>query len=332
MEQTPAASSPAEVEDVFRGEYVSHDEFSKYRLSGELPERFKAETAEPAPADTPEETVESEPEEGESEPESDPEESQEQPQKGSGAEKRIKQLLAKIKDLESKAAPAKQDVNPAPSAAQSQPQSAQNYQEWRKTFKAAEWEAKYIADHPESRDYAEVTAAMADYLGDIRDQFKAREQHEQQARNALKTKMDDARSRYEDADDVIFPAATAINTAQIPVAVKQVIAESDVFPDLLYVLNSDEGELKKFISLAQSNPRAALAKTFEYERGIREELSKTGDEPESRTPPEKKITKAPKPPAPVGGGSSRAFDVSDESLSPEEWARKRTAEVKRRKG
>jgi hypothetical protein len=37
-ETTQAASSTAEVEDVFRGEQPSLDEFSRYRQTGELPE------------------------------------------------------------------------------------------------------------------------------------------------------------------------------------------------------------------------------------------------------------------------------------------------------
>jgi hypothetical protein len=159
------------------------------------------------------------------------------------------------------------------------------------------------------------------------------DQAKQQQINALKAKLDESRSRYEDADAVIFPAAKAIQDAQMPLAVKEVFAQSDVFTDLCYVVGSEPDELKKFIDLAQTNPRAALARVFEYERGIREELAKTGsaDEPDNGKAPEKKSTSAPKPPSPVSGGSSRAFDVSDESLSPEEWARKRAAQLEKRK-
>ena len=44
----------------------------------------------------------------------------------------------------------------------------------------------------------------------------------------------------------------------------------------------------------------------------------------------RKTTSAPKPPSPVGGGSSRAFDVSDESLSADAWFHKRNADLARR--
>lgn len=46
-----------------------------------------------------------------------------------------------------------------------------------------------------------------------------------------------------------------------------------------------------------------------------------------RQTPEKRQTQAPKPPTPVGGSSSRAFDVNDESLSEDEWMRKRNAQL-----
>jgi hypothetical protein len=42
-----------------------------------------------------------------------------------------------------------------------------------------------------------------------------------------------------------------------------------------------------------------------------------------------KISK-PKPPEPVAARASSAFDLDNESMSPEEWARKRTAERRAR--
>lgn len=315
MEQTVAASSPAEVEDVFQGQNVSMADYDHYRKTGELPEQFKpAETEEPQETDSPEETaVVPEDEESETVPDSEPEEEvQEQPQKGSAAEKRIKQLLARVKELERTAKP---DVKTEPSPAQPQ------YTRPKPTA-----DDKKQDGSPKYATYEDFVEDLADWKSEQRIAQHKREQAEQEALNALKVKLDDARSRYEDADDVIFPAAQTIKEAQIPMAVKQVFADSDVFPDLCYVVGSDPEELKKFVSLAQTNPRAALAKVFEYERGIREELAK----PESGKAPEPKKTSAPKPPSPVGGGSSKAFDVSDESLSPEEWMRKRNADLKKR--
>lgn len=325
-ETTVAESSPAEVADVFGGEQVSMAEFSNYRQSGELPERFK-----PAPTtDAPEQTAV----ELATEPEADSDDAQDPPPKGSEAQKRILQLLAEKKELQRKldAVPAaKTDVKTEPSTAQNAA-APQTYAEWRKTFKPSAWVEQYSKENP-TATYEDANAAMADHLSDAKDHFRAIEQRQQSALNALKEKMEDARSRYTDADTVIFPTGEAIRTADIPVTVKTVIADSDVFPDLCYVIGSDPDELKTFISLAKSSPRAALAKVFEYERGIKAELAKIGkgsEEPNGGKAPESKKTNAPRPVSPVSGASSRAFDVSDDSLSADEWMRKRNEQVLRR--
>lgn len=326
-DQTVAASSPAEEVDVFRGQNVSFDEFSKYRQSGELPARFKPaeEEAESAPAATPEETVESEVEETESEPESEPEESQEQPQKGSGAEKRIKQLLARTKELERKLE-AKQDVTPASSPAR--PAAPQNYAEWEKTFNADKWIEEFAKANP-TATYERANAAMFSHMLGAREHFREIEQARAAQAKELSTKVGEARQRYEDYDDAIKPFVSGfIADPSVAPVVKQMVNDSDIFADLVYVLAED----KEFMQLAQSSPSKAIRYVANVERLIGEELAgKEAAEPEGKKAPEVKKTAAPKPPSPVGGTSSRAFDVSDESLSPEEWMRKRTEQLNRRR-
>ena len=94
VETTPAASSPVVEADPFNGQTPSLREFSEYRVTGDVPQRFKAEEAATAPADAPEKTADSE-----LAPDTESEETQEQQHKPSGAEKRIKQLLAENKAL-----------------------------------------------------------------------------------------------------------------------------------------------------------------------------------------------------------------------------------------
>jgi hypothetical protein len=328
--ETTAGSSPAEEVDVFQGQEPTAAEYNTYRETGELPARFKP--AEPpaeetAPADAPEETVEEpEGEEPESEPESDPEETQEPPRKGSSAEKRIKQLLAEKKELERRLeAAAKTDVKPESSPAQ----AAQQHLPGTRPKPTAEDKDK--DGNPKYATYEAWVEDLANWSGEQQLARYQRQQAEQAAINALRTKLDDARTRYEDADEVIFPAAQTIHEANIPQAVKQVIADSDVFPDLCYVLGENREELQKFVALAQNNPRVALAKIFEYERGIREALDGTSAANESgNQAPEPKRTQAPKPPSPVGGASSRSFDANDESLTPEQWAEKRNKQLARK--
>lgn len=317
---TQADSSPAEVADVFNGETPTVSEFSHYRETGEVPARFKpTEQAEAESADDQEET-DSEDEESETESESETEEAQEPPHKGSGAEKRIKQLLAKTKELEAKLA-GKQDVKAEPS-----PALAPQYTRPKPTA-----DDKKQDGTPKFESYEDFVEELADWKAEQRLVSAQREQSQREAQTALQKQVDEARSRYDDVDEVIFPAAKTIQEAKIPLAVKEVFAGSELFIDLCYVVGSDSDALKDFISLAQSNPRAAIGKVFEYERGIREELSKASGDKGEKKAPEKK-TNAPKPPSPVGGASSRAFDVSDESLSPEEWMRKRNADLQKKRG
>jgi hypothetical protein len=323
-EETQAVSSPAEVEDVFQGQNVSLSEFSKYRQDGELPSRFKP-AAESEPADTLEETGKTEAEEPEPEPDSDPEEAQE-PKPKSKYEKRVLQLLEKTKELERQLAE-KQDVKTESSPPPAPP-----------TRTKPTVNDKNPDGTPKYADYEDVVEAIGRWAAQEERATWEREQIQKDATKALQGKLDEARARYDDADDVIFPANQAIQKAQIPIVVKEVFAQSDVFIDLCYVVGSDPKALKDFISLAQTNPRAAIGKVFEYERGIREELSSKQESSTPRddkgkfTAPEPKKTNAPKPPSPVGGASSRAFDVSDESLSNEEWARKRNQQVSQKNG
>jgi hypothetical protein len=327
MEQTPAASSPAT--DVFNGEQVSLAEFSKYREDGTIPERFKtAEEAEQVANDAPEETAETD------EPESDPEEAQEQPQKVSPAEKRIKQLLAEKKELQRKLEAAAKPTHSDSSTAQA-PRAPQNYQEYRQAFKPSMFIEEYTKAHPEA-SYEDANAAMADHLFDVRKHFETIETRVNAEKQALESRVSDARDRYADFDEIKdnFLAKTISDkgTPLIPLPVLSIINDSDVMAHLLYTIGSDEAELAKFVDMAKSNPNKAIRYVTKVESLIAEELAKP-----SKTPvrgndgkfaaPEKRQTSAPKPVSPVSGGSSRAFDVNDDSLSPEEWMRQRNKKL-----
>ena len=337
MEQTPAASSPAEVADVFNGENVSFAEFTRYRHEGVIPERFKpAEPAESAPADAPEQTAEeSEGEEPEIAPESEPESTQEPPQKVSPAEKRIKQLLARTKELERQLT-AKQDAKPDSSPAP--PQQPQNYQDWRKTFKPAEWVAQYGAQNPEA-SYEDANAAMADHLADVRDQFRAHEQRAKAQYEAVEKAAHEAAERYGDEFYAVKDTFLSATVGQVPPEVLSMVSDSDVMADLAYVLGEDPAELAKFVSLSRTNPNAAKRYIVKVEDGIKAELAKKpaqgsrneqGQFTKAEPTPEPKRTSAPKPPSPVGGGSKGTFDVNDDSVPISEWLKQRQAQLARK--
>jgi hypothetical protein len=336
MENQTAVAASSAADDVFGGQEPTFDEYNSYRQTGELPARFKpAESAESAPAGAPEETEESEGEEPETEPESDPEEAQEPPQKGSGAEKRIKQLLARVKELERIQA-AKPDGKSGSSPAQP-PRQPQTYQEYRQAFKPSAFIEDYAKAHPEA-SYEDANAAMADHLLDVRDHFRSIEQRVQAEKQALDAKLSDARERYEDFDEIksdfLSKAISPEGVPLLPLQVLGIINDSEVLPDLLYTIGSDDAELAKFVEMAKTNPNKAIRYVARVESLIAEELAKPeknaarGEDGKFKAPERK--TSAPKPPALVSGSSSRAFDVSDESLSAEEWASKRNAELQKR--
>jgi len=352
MQETSTAESSAAAEvDVFQGQSYTAAEYNQYRETGEVPARFKPAATEESAASQEEPSEGEQPESaGESEtPEDQHQEPKPQPKKLT-AEGRIAQIDAtleklwaqdepdviKIAQLEAtkdkieQRAGLKRKAEPAP-ATQPQASAAKPQAEPQYTRPKPTAEDKDKDGNPKYATYEAWVEDVAEWKAEQKLAQYQRQQAEQAAINALRTKLDDARTRYEDADEVIFPAAQTIHEANIPQAVKQVIADSDVFPDLCYVLGENREELQKFVALAQNNPRVALAKVFEYERGIREALDGTSAANESgNTAPEPKRTQAPKPPSPVGGASSRSFDVNDESLTPEQWAEKRNKQLARK--
>ena len=325
MEETQAASSTAEV-DVFQGQQPSVAEYDSYRRTGELPERFKpAEPAESAPADSPEETAEPDA------PDSDPEEAQELPQKVSPAEKRIKQLLAENKELKRKQEAAAKQTESGSSPAQAQPRAPQNYDEWRATFKPSEFVSKYAEQNPDAT-YEDAQAAMFEHLSKAEKHFTQLTERQQANFRKLQDEVNATREKYEDFDHIKDTFVGQImddkGNSLIPSEVFKFVNKSKVLTDLIYTIGSDEKATADFVQMAKNDPEEAMRYVARVEIGIAEELAK-GKESTPRgedgkfKAPERKQTQAPKPPSPVSGGTSRAFDVSDESLTPEQWMQKR---------
>ena len=315
MPETQVVSSPTEVQDPFNGQTPTLREFTNYRQTGDVPERFKpAETVEAATTDTPEQTTDSE-----NVTASETEETQEQPHKVSGAEKRIKQLLAEKKALEARLA--QQDVKPAPSAA---PQMPPTRPEPTRYDIKDDGTLKYESDIEFVKDVGRWSAEQTLH------ETRQREIQQQQTRQIVEN-IEDARKRYgEEFENVIEPtAATIMANKDIPVAVKQMMADSDVLPELVYTIGTDEKTLKELERLSRVNPTQAMRYIATLEAGIHQELA--ADEPVVEDAPEPKRTSAPPPPKPVSGTSSRGFDVSDDSLSPELWMKKRNEQVAQRR-
>ena len=164
--------------DVSRGPLVNMtgEQRAEWRRTGEMPKPAEPEqpkTEDSAPSDAPKE-ANSEAEMPEPAAETETARKPQEHKKGGRAEQRINELVSETKRLKQelealKSRPAAEQPKPQ------QPQQPQTYQEWRKAFKPSEWIEAYAKQNPES-SYEDANAAMADYLGDVRDQFKTFEQ------------------------------------------------------------------------------------------------------------------------------------------------------------
>lgn len=317
--ETQAVSSPAEAADPFNGQSPTVHEFNTYRATGEVPARFTpAEDAEPATAKT------AEGDEPENEPVTALDDDQEPPEGiGNKARRRFEKLLAEKKELERKLAAqqAKPDVQSAPSAA------SQTEQASAKRDKPT-IQDKNTDGTPKFSTYEDFVEDLADWKAEQRLESARRNEQQQRQIHEVQQNVERDRERYgEEFEKVLEPTAAAImGNKAIPMEVKRMIAASDVLPELIYTIGTDEKTMQKLVRVAQSDPQKAMFYIAELSAGIRQELAATESEA-TEPPPEKKPTNAPKPPVPVTRSSSRAFDVSDESLSPEDWARKRNSQL-----
>ena len=160
---------------------------------------------------------------------------------------------------------------------------------------------------------------MADYKA----AKKFQEFQFEQARNAayqkVQQKLNEAATKYSDdaaaVETIQATSRALVSDQQIPLAVKALIDQSDVWPDIVYTLGKPE-ELTAFIKLAKENPGAAIRKVVLIEHLITQELSKgskslQGDEPKVvpirhesgkfQKTPEKEESDAPRPPREVSG-------------------------------
>lgn len=229
----------------------------------------------------------------------------------------------KAKELEERLR--SREPEPKPATSDKQPKSYGTYQEWRKDFSPKAWKDAYLKEyakeHPDAQydDAAEeATLAMADFLADVRDRFRKNEEEVSRVTKEIATKMEEAKTRYSDFEEIIRPATQTLFTDQsIPMVVKAKIDKSEVAPDLVYALASDKKAFDKFLAQSRTDPVAALDYVYEIEMGVKAELKKASQaKPEHNTEkveakpesPAETKPRAPKPPAEVGGRGASSED------------------------
>lgn len=284
-------------------------EYATWRVSGDLPEKPKAGPA-PAPSET--------------RPASEAETTQEtrvQPKPKPTAEERIAQLESTIEKIRKGAGLETKKAEPSPAPVeQPKPQLVQQQQPTRPKPTP---EDKNSDGTPKFKIYEDYIEELADWKAEQRMEAQSRAQAARAQQQALQAQLDKAKTRYGNLDEVIKPAAaTIMQDPQIPGIIKQMINDSEVLPELLYKLGSDQEKLTAFVNLAKSDPRKAITQLVRLEQD--EDAPKTEPAarngkgqfvPQEPAPAKRGPESAPEPPLEVGNRGSGAVDPADRAFS-----------------
>lgn len=331
-------TAPVEAPDPFKGLPTSHQEFSDWRRTGELPERFK-EAEKPEPPAAPEqvaETVEGkEPSETEQE-----KQERERDEKGKFAKKvefspeqqevfnreikRAKakartefeqQLAAKTSETP-KVTPTVQEAAAAPESNEPLPPELPNLDTWTGTI-------------------AEYNAAAKSFPAKFTAFLDAKRQSEQNAQ-ALNQRLSESEAKvikeYPDAKELINELFADIQGGAEPklepVALQLLQEKSSNPYELTYHLAKNREDFQRLASI--KNPVDALVEIVRLDTKLQLSKSAVATPVHAETPA--KVAK-PRPPEPVGARqSSTAFDVNDDKLDPDTWAKLRNEQVAKARG
>lgn len=265
----------------------------------------------------------------------------------STAETRLKEVLEDLKRAGLTPAELKTFKREAQRAEAEQPKSPEH------TEKPAQKQPTYEDTHPKPKleDFDSIeahTEALTDWKLDKREFERAERQAAEAQSKAIRDKLADANSRYsEGADASIRSAAKTIaESNDVHPAVKSVLTDSPLLADVLFTLNSKEGELASFVELAKTNPTAAIRKAVLLEHLIAQELGKGASEGETQRdesgkfvaqneahppqrPPAKKVTEAPPPPREASGRSAAPPDDVASASKTLDFAAYRAAQNRR---
>lgn len=198
------------------------------------------------------------------------------------------------------------------------------------------WEDFQAAQRKYVKDFATYTAKLA-----VQQDRELRANEAQQA--TLRSKIADAKARYgETTEATIGEATRAIHGDEtIPLVVRQLISESPVLVDVMYVLGSKPEELASFVALTKSDPGKAIRKFALMEHLVEQELAKPGaaatpavegtarDETGKFVAPAKIRTAAPAPPEELSTRGSAPPDPIDAAVRNNDFATFKAEEDRR---
>lgn len=325
MSTTPGL--PVETPDPFKGGSPTHEEFSEYRKTGELPARFKEPEVEPPATEKVETVASQEPAETEQEKEERERDEQgkfkakdKEPLFNDAQQKEFdrafKKREAKIRrEYEDKLAaqtssntqgmaPAKEPATAAVS--EPQPPDFPDITSWTGTAEEYSAAAK------------QYPAKLAAFL-DAKRAFETAQTTLKQRLDASETKVKEAHADYEEQFKSLIDDIKAGEENPMPQHVLKAIAEDADDPHgVTYYLATHRDEYAKFAALS---PQNALREVLKLDL----KLSDTKAAPAPVSTPRK--TAAPTPPQPVGARASiSAFDANDDSIDADAWMRQRNAQ------
>ena len=309
VESSPAApAAPATIEIPRSGT----PEYAKWRMDGTIADKPKTEPAASSTADPDKAPM--------ADANAPPAKKQESTEYKPKTEKRFQDLLSERDRLKAEnealkaPKPAPEPAKPAP-----QPQSAER--EPTVEDKNPDGTFKF-------KSYEEYVRAQARW--EVRQELAAQRNHElQQAQlKQVEAKVTEAKTRYANFDEISRPFVKQfVDNQAIPMPVKIMVSESEVWPDLVFTIASKAEDREAFLTMAQQNPGKALRYIAKVETLIQEELSKgtataTGRDasgkftkPESTTPAKRGPESAPDPPLEIGHRGTGPMDESERALS-----------------
>jgi len=293
-------------------------EYADWRITGKLPEKkSEPKPAETASADAAKEQT--------TEPAGAEPAKQQETRRKPDAEHRIKQLTDELKQVRTELDEVRR---PKPTQAEPSPARPQVEQPTRPKPTLETKNDDGILKYGTYEDYIED---LADWKAEQRWVANQREQAARQQAAQLQSKVDDARARYGDQfDGVLAPtvnriqskadAATGLTSygdQPVSTAVKAMLNDSDVLPDLIFTLGSDAEGLASFLKMA---PGKQIRYIAALEAGIQAELSKPARQPDGKfaaqtEPPAKRGPEsAPEPPIEIGHRGGGSMDESQRAL------------------
>lgn len=316
-----------EAPDPFNGGEPSFEEFSKYRADGTIPERFKPEVKQEETPAAKAETVDGKepPKEAEQE-KKEPERDEQGKFKAKAAEFSPEQQEAFDRAFKKREAKLRREydariaelTSKQPSTALDKPETKPDAPPSRPELpKLSEYKGTIEEFDKEVSDYPAKLAAFLD----AERQQKERISSVQKRLNDSEAKALKAHPDYQEEFEALKKDVQSNDEPQLPDHVLKAIAEESDDPhEMTYYLATHREEFRRLATLTPSQTLKEVLK-------LDVKLSLQAPAPAKAPAPPK-----PKPPDPVGArASASGFDVNDESIDADTWARQRNEQVAKRR-